>query len=237
MFNRILIVSACLCWPLANVAIAQQEMKVAPEGRQVTLLHLKHTDAGTVEKELSRMFASKEVRIVADQRTNSVIVAAPVTTLSAVTGVIAKLDAPASRAQPPHQDVVETRIVPIGGANPGLIANALEAMLAKRGNGERSAVTVVKDSTVAQKVLAAIPQPPTSRHDQELKSLLEDLASRAGAGGVRIVHLSGNEARAVGKALGQTLPPNGSQPALVVVLPPRAGEVPATASKPGTTAR
>ena len=97
------------------------------------------------------MFPPKEVRIVADQRTNSVIVAAPAATVDAITGVIAKLDAPAVRAQPPRREAVETQIVPVGTANPDPVAKALEEMLTKRGNGERSAVTVVTDSGHGEK--------------------------------------------------------------------------------------
>jgi hypothetical protein len=273
MSARLLIILVFMCRLVATVARAQQNAPAAAskqnvpatapaESRQVKLLHLNYADAGTIAQELSIMFPSNDVRIVADKRTNALIVLAPAAQEAAVADLVAELDAPAppAGARQMRDKNVETEIIPLRGADPELVAKALEAMLGNRTNGEGSAVAVVRSSAAVQRVLQAVSQPseaqnasqaqntsqrqnalpqPSSEQDRKLKALVEQLRSKTEGGAVKIIHLTHQQASAIANALAAARPNHGSKPTVVMVLPskPSNGETPATASKPAGTLR
>jgi hypothetical protein len=235
--SRRIIALACFCGPLLNAALAQDDVKKVPpptqleQARPVKLLHLNHADAEAVEKGLSRIFPSDDVRIVADKRTNSVIVTAPAATQDVVTSLIAKLDVPpvGGEVRPSRGNAMETEVVSIRGANADVITKALDGLLAaKQAKGEGASVVVVRASPAARKALETVSQTQTTVQDQgqsrPLKPLLENLGFKVGATHgqnvrIKVLHLSGEEATATEKALAQALSARGAKPNVIVTSP------------------
>jgi len=250
MFSRRVILLAC-CWPLLSVVIAQDKVaKAVPpmnpqQAPQVKLVRLNYADSETVVKELSRIFPSDDVRIVADKRTNSVVMAAPAATQAEVANLIAKLDVPQVHidARPSHREM-KVEVVPIREGNSYLVAEALKELVATRlAKGQGSAITVVKASPPVRKALEAVLQPQTDRLAQGqyrvLKPLLDDLSPAAGTAGhrIEILHLSDEQATALRKTLAGALSVKSPKPGVIVVVPPGAKnqKAPATGSKNAPT--
>ncbi len=264
MFSRrlliVLIVLAFVCWPLLDAARAQDKTNPAPpptqheQARPVKVLQLKYADADVVGNALSGLFASDDVRIIADKRTNSVIVVAPAAIEEIVTGVVAKLDVASTRGEPRVASgeirpsgghAMKMEAVPIRGANADLITKALDGLQAARQPGtEHASIVVLKASPAAQKALEAVAQiqtaPPDQGQDRPLKAAPENLGSKAGAASsrnvrIKVLHLSGEEATAAEKALAQALSARGAKRNVVVVNPPRPADATAPAAGDGST--
>ncbi len=208
--------------PAANAAPSSP---VSEQPRQVKLLVLKRADAGAVAKELAEIFPPDAARIVADQRTNTLIVAAPAAMQATVLGLVEKLDLPAGHAgvattpaasAPPAGRSVD--VVPIRRGKPRLIAAAMEKLLAERPAGsDQAAIAVVRAPPMVRKVLNSLfaPLPPQNapqREEPKPSSPPPSQSTSAAnpAGGrnrlqVTILHLSPAEGAEVEQALAQAI--------------------------------
>jgi type II secretory pathway component GspD/PulD (secretin) len=213
----------------------------------VKFVRLNYADAETLVKELSRIFPADDLRIVADKRTNSVVMAAPAATADTVTNLIAKLDVPQVRvdARTSHREV-KSEVIPLREVNPDLVAEALsELVAARQARGQGSTIAVVKASPSVQKALEAVLQPQTDQQGKGqyrvLKPLLDDLGSPPGTAGNRleILHLSDEQATALRKALAGALSTKSPKPGVIVVVPQgaRSLEAPTTGSNDAPTLR
>lgn len=249
MFRRQLIALALLYGPTVSIALAQDTGTVVPnpsvasshQGRQVKLFRLNHADAESIGRELSAVLPFSDVRVIADKRTNSVIVAAPAAVLDSVTNAMATLDAPQAarnERQPSRDEIKQTEIVPLRQSNVDLIARALDELVAaRRAKGESTAVAVVKASPVVEKALGAIsqPQPAQPGHGQAPGKTPGTTAATASGQSlrIRVLHLSSEQARSIAEALTRASAGESRRPGAVVVSPsqPTSGKGPSTGAR------
>jgi hypothetical protein len=223
----------------------------------VKLVHLNHADAATVVGEISRIFPSQDVRIVADKRTNSVIMVAPPATEEEVANLIAKLDVPQATIEGrPSRSDLESEVIHLEAnnpINPDRVADALGKLVSSRlAKGQGSTIAVVRASPAVQKALEEVFQPPTYQPGKgqpgkgqqgkgqqgkgqpyQVWKPLSDDRSVAGSPDQRIevLRLSAQQAAALRKALTGTLPSKGPKPGVIVVAPTVSPSVAPTEAK------
>ncbi len=231
MFGKRLILLAC-CLPLLNVALGEDKggnsapLTISHQAPQVKLVRLNHADAEAIVAEFSRIIPADDLRIVADKRTNSVLIAAPAATQDMVADLIAKLDVAEvhnkNSAPAPSET---TAVIPLTEGNPDLVAKALRELVATRqAQGKSSAIAVVKASPSVQKALETVLQPPATQPGQVQYPVLKppfgnpDTTAGTAGQGIQVLHLSHQQATALTKVLGP-LSPKTSKPGVIVVVP------------------
>jgi hypothetical protein len=252
MFRPIRLIFLLFCgWLAASVALAQDYSATSSQpsdsqsgqgayspparepfpdsGRDVKLFRLNFADAGLVVEQLYRLFPSGDVRIVADKRTNSVIVAAPSLTEPKVATLIAKLDVRQSQAES-RSVLGEVKPETIPGRKGSLdrVVKSLDRLVATpQVIGQGSNIAVVRASPATQRALETMFLPPAGPQDRGqyrvLKPPSDDLnpAPRP-ADSIEVLRLSGQQAVAVRKALAEALSAESANRHVIIVLPPRA---------------
>jgi type II secretory pathway component GspD/PulD (secretin) len=233
----ILLVSS-LGWSMVTAAGAQDEPSTSH--RQTTIgaaasnqpsrlgvVRLKRADAAALVRDLSGLL-SRDVKIAADQRSNSVVIVAPADLEKAAENLIAQLDLPqtprgalpptappAERTAPPAE---KAEAVSVQNVNVDLLAKALSEILATTGGKQTTgSVTIVRAPPATQKKLT------------ELSSNFAPSAARATPqpsgqkSGGKVLYIPGVDAMSVAKALsgmsaGQPKV-EGERPSVVVVMP------------------
>ena len=191
--SMLVIASVVICWGLMGRATAGEvQFSSRPEtpveaaqagaksAREAKAYRLQYGDSTLLAKDLSALPLA-DTRIVADQRTNSIIVLAPAETQRAIAPIIARLDVPPagvspSVAAPPAESRHENQRAEAQKTAPGTMNENRLAPPAARGTPAPTGVNVIIVPPGAQTALAdilsqAAGSAPTGGQDTELRAL------------------------------------------------------------------